>query len=286
MGTTTEIRDGEASLRLQTRAANRVAAAFAGLLAAALIPLWLGLLGVQDAPPFDLGSRWLGHAVGVAVLTSFLVVNLWFVGRMFRLAFVHRPKVVVTDGGLTIHDSHLLKRPLTIPRHYIRAISTVSLDEPRWWEAGTFTLVREEKGITWDAGDDDTSAALDEITRFLLPYIGTDESIAPNVAVILERPLDVDAYRRWGWVDRDVRSPRRASDPKPGFLLAVRDAPAFQAAIAAWGVARKLTDADADVLEPTESDVRRYRRVAMQRAARWLFVLFLLLEKLRVLFFD
>lgn len=84
--------------------------------------------------------------------------------------------------------------------------------------------------------------------------------MTPNVAILLDEPLDVTPYTRRTFLSGGVRKRIGATRTTAGFLVAVRRPEALRSALEPTGLQRKLNSSDQDLLEPHEEDAGRLRR--------------------------
>jgi hypothetical protein len=117
------------------------------------------------------------------------------------------------------------------------------------------------RGLTWTASEEETIEALDISSRFFLPLASHVQQDEPNVAVILNEPVELTNLRRKA-ISSSNLFVRRLCDVEraPGFLVRLKDPDAAANAFATKGLLRKLDGGRASLIEPLDEDVKRYRR--------------------------
>ncbi len=244
-------------LPLRVRPASRIAAFLTvpviGLLALVLVLLLISIISTEQ-PSLGLGLTW-------ALIALLLVGALWTMWIALREA-VARPYICVGRTGVMIHQPMVLRGPLEVPLNQIAAAAVSTAESPGLWAEDDLPVeVEYEQGpITWTAGREENAAVTAELTRMLIPLLDRDPEVEPNLALVLREPIDVSKVRRSTFGFGGFRKSLIATKRTRGFLVAVRDADAADAAFTDLGLRRKLDRADRELLTPQSEDLARFRR--------------------------
>ena len=251
---------------LAFRNSTRISAAIGAFLVLIVELLLVGFLALALSADPSLTPAYV--APQLLLIPLIVAVGLG-VARLLHAVFMKPPFLQMTQDALEIHNGLLLRSSLRLPLDGIEAISVSTEPGNGWWDPTDFTLYLERRGLTWMAGNDETAAELEWMTYWLIPYLTHDPVLAPNVAILLKDPVNIDAHKRWGWLHMELHAfpIKKAQVAKRAFLLGVRDPTTAQQELARTGLVRQLTAQDAEMIEPTARDVRRLRRAVFLRYA-------------------
>ena len=243
---------------LQAARSSNVAA---GLALIFMLPWALLASGAALAALPQIFTSWWALA-GVVALVGLATGLDWVSYRTFREAFPGRAYLGLTPSALVLRHPLLLRRRLEIPLPDVERVAVSSPTSPGFWEARDFTLEKEDRGLAWIASEDETVEALDATARFFLPLASHVQTDEPNVAVVLRRPVDLSELRRKPISSSDLYVRRLCDvDRAPGFLARVEDPGAVRRAFEERGLLGKLAGEQRSLIEPTEHDVKRLRRL-------------------------
>lgn len=202
---------------------------------------------------------------------------VWIIAQFLVAAFGHKPLVTVDADGITIIDGLQMGRPLVFPPTDIKAVAVRIGDSDSWWNPKEFDIEREKRGVKWTAGDAEVSAALDDVTVFMLPMLNRgDRAVKANTVILLRQQVELSDYKKkfsLGW------GPDRPSGPRWGVLLALEDPGGFATAVSEWELLTKLRAEDFPAVEPQKADIRRWR---IQRVLRYAVIAYFLLRLVEV----
>lgn len=206
-----------------------------GMIAFALLgvgaAVWFGVLVGSFPDPWDLWVPLLrAIAFGAAVVLGLLA---WW------LYYAAQPPdgwMRVDDDGITLDNPAVFRGTVRIPRSAVRSVS-VERDVAPLAAQMPLELFPIEGGGSETCPD--THLASRRRARYLLPGINA-ESVVPNLAVVLDVPIEVPPIRLRASLAPGLmpfRPPLWRRD-LPGFFVRVVDIDAAARVFASWGVLR------------------------------------------------
>lgn len=231
------------------RAFSSAMIAFALLGAGAAV--WFGILVGSFPDPWDLWVPLVRLlAFGGAVVLGAIAVWTYWAG--------HPPdgRILVDDEGITLENPAVFRRPVRIPRSAVLSVS-VERDVASLPAQAPLELFPIAGGGSEACPD--THLASRRRGRYLLPGINA-ESVVPNLAVVLNSPINVPPMRFRGSLAPGpglFRAPFWQRD-LPGFFARVVDVDAAARVFGRWGVLRPPRPEE---LGGAADSAARYRRV-------------------------
>ncbi len=202
----------------------------------------------------------------VSALIIFGGLFAWAAWPRLRGAWVRAPRLLVDEHHVTVDAPAVLKQPLVIPAREIRAVCIDATGDAhdQGGVIGRFPIRRSVS--PWAPPVPDPNA---ELLGYLyasnngsvVPTMGRHDE-RPNLALILEHPVQLPALRRMSsvaFLGYAPHGPAEDGTSIPGLLLRLDDP--LQAATAfAPHRPRDLTDRDLRDIRPVAPLVKRFRR--------------------------
>ena len=93
-----------------------------------------------------------------------------------------------------------------------------------------------------------------------MPVVDPDAELKPNVAVVLNAPIDISSYKRRSVGPGGFNKTLTGTKTTQGFLASVREPTAAASAFERMGLLDKLGSRHLALLEPRKEDYKRLRR--------------------------